>query len=122
MKHIVDELKKIIPFKDTTTIGDIVLIVAKEPKMLLYAHIDDIQRDSARKDDEWWHLTLTMLAIPLQKMTWTLRTQQMEGRELFTMGGEERFFKAVDFGGVAVPEISPEDVKKIARKGLKRVK
>ncbi len=66
MKDIVVELQKILPFKDTTEIGDIVLIAAKEPQMLLYAHIDDIQRDSTRKD-EWWHLHLTMLAIPLQK-------------------------------------------------------
>jgi len=121
MKKIVDELKKIIPFKDTTTIGDIVLIAAKEPQMLLYAHIDDIQRDSSRKD-EWWHLTLTMLAIPLQKATWTLRTSQMEGKELFSMGGEERFFKAVDLGGINVPNVLSQPGKKTVRKGLKRVK
>jgi hypothetical protein len=97
MQKIVEELKQLIPFKDTTDIGDILLIVAKEPQLLVYAHVNDIERDTSRRD-EWWHLHLTMLAIPLQKMTWTLRTDQMTGKEIFTMGGEERFVKAVDFG------------------------
>jgi hypothetical protein len=41
---------------------------------------------------------MRILSIPLQEMTWTLRTPQMTGMEIFTMGGEERFVKAVDFG------------------------
>jgi hypothetical protein len=97
MQKIVEELKQLIPFKDTTDVGDILLIAAKEPQLLVYAHVNDIERDTSRRD-EWWHLHLTMLAIPLQKMTWTLRTDQMTGKEIFTMGGEERFVKAVDFG------------------------
>jgi hypothetical protein len=97
MQKIVEELKQLIPFKDTTDVGDILLIVAKEPQLLVYAHVNDIERDTSRRD-EWWHLHLTMLAIPLQKMTWTLRTDQMTGKEIFTMGGEERFDKAVDLG------------------------
>jgi hypothetical protein len=122
MIEIVAELEKILPLKDTTEVGDIVLIAAKEPQMLLYAHIDDIKRDSDRKD-EWWHISLTMLAIPLQKTVWTLRTPQMEGREMFTMGGEERFFKAVDFGSNDTPVVLPDAGKKKAvKKGLKRIK
>jgi hypothetical protein len=96
MKKIVEELKKLIVFKQTTEAGDIVLIAAKEPKMLFYAYVDKIERDSSRKD-EWWHLHLTLLSVPLQKITWTLRSEQMTGREIFTMGGEERFVQAVDF-------------------------
>ncbi len=42
MQKLVEELKKIIPFKNTTDVGDIVVIAAKEPQMLVYAHIDDI--------------------------------------------------------------------------------
>ena len=121
MKDIVIELKKILPFKDTTEIGDIVLIAAKKPQMLLYAHIADIQRDSSRKD-EWWHLHLTMLAIPLQKTVWTLRTSQMTGQELFTMEGEERFFKAIDMGGGDSSTVQPGRRHKTTKTGLKRVK
>jgi hypothetical protein len=96
MQKIVEELKQLIPFKDTTDIGDTILIIAKEPQFLAWGHVDKIERDTSRKD-EWWHVHFTMLAIPLQKMTWTLRTEQMTGREIFTMGGEERFVKALEF-------------------------
>ena len=97
MREIVEELKQLINFKPTTGVGDIVLIAAKEPKMLFFAYVNQIERDTSRKD-EWWHLHLTLLAVPLQKMTWTLRTEQMSGQEIFTMGGEERFLQAVDLG------------------------
>ena len=97
MEKIVKELKEIIPFKDTTDVGDIVLIAAKEPQMLVYAYVSSIERDDSRKD-EWWHVALNVLSLPPQQLTWTLRTPQMTGMEIFTMGGEERFVKAVDFG------------------------
>lgn len=116
MEKIVAELKEIIPFKDTTETGDVVLIAAEEPQMLVYAHVNSIERDQSRKD-EWWHIELSVLAIPPQNMTWTLRTEQMTGMEIFTMGGEERFFKALDFG-------SPAKVKPLPQKDsfIKRVK
>jgi hypothetical protein len=117
MKKIVEELKQLIAFKKTTEAGDVVLIAAKEPKMLFYAYVNKIERDSSRKD-EWWHLHLTLLSVPLQKITWTLRTEQMSGLEIFTMGGEERFLQAVDFG--EKPEIHPAAGKKISM--FKRVK
>ena len=121
MHTLVAELKKLIQFKDTTDIGDIVLMVAKEPQMLMYALITDIERDQSRKD-EWWHVHFSVLAIPIQKMTWTLRTQQMTGMEVFTMGGEERFFKAVEMGG-AVLSSSPEPPKlRKKESSLKRIK
>lgn len=103
MEKLVAELKKLVAFKDTTESGDIVLIVAKEPQMLVYAKVTDIERDFNRKD-EWWHVHLSVLAIPLQNMVWTLRTAQMTGMEVFTMGGEERFVKAIDFPKALVPE------------------
>jgi hypothetical protein len=121
MQKIIEELKQLIPFKDTTDIGDIILIVAKEPQLLVYAHVNDIERDTNRRD-EWWHVQFTMLAIPLQQMTWTLRTDQMTGKEIFTMGGEERFVKAIAFGqqdNAAKPTIV-KPKKKIST--LKRVK
>ncbi len=121
MQKMIEELKQLIPFKDTTDVGDIVLIVAKEPQLLVYAHVNEIERDTSRRD-EWWHVHLTMLAIPLQKMTWTLRTDQMTGKEIFTMGGEERFVKAVDFRdqGDASKPVILKPKKKIST--LKRVK
>jgi hypothetical protein len=106
MEKLVAELQQIVPFKDTTDIGDLVLIVAKEPQMLVYALVTEISRDSSRKD-EWWHLGLTFLTVPPQEITWTLRTAQMTGMEIFTMGGEERFVKAVNL--VPVLSRTPEE-------------
>jgi hypothetical protein len=65
--------------------------------MASYALVTDIERDESRKN-EWWHVNLTLLSLPPQKITWTLRTPQFTGMEVFTMGGEQRFVKAVDFG------------------------
>jgi hypothetical protein len=107
MEKIVSELKNVLPFKDTTETGDIVLIVAKEPQMLMYAKVTQIERDISRKD-EWWHIHLSVLSIPLQDMVWTLRTSQMTGMEVFTMGGEERFVKAVAFPEESVAPEKPE--------------
>jgi hypothetical protein len=96
MEKLLEELKKIITFKDTTDIGDIVLIVVDNPQMLSYALVTDITRDPSKRD-EWWHVTMQVLAIPPQQTTWILRTPQMTGLETFTMNGEQHFFKAVAF-------------------------
>jgi hypothetical protein len=107
MEQLVAELKKILPFKETTVPGDIVLVAAKKPQMLLYATVGDIVRDETRKE-EWWHVTLHLLSIPMQTVVWTLRTSQFTGQEIFTMGGEGRFVKAVEIDGVQPrPLLSP---------------
>ena len=111
MEKLVKELKNIISFKDSTEVGDIVLIVAKQPEMLVYAYVTSIERDSSRKD-EWWSIGISVLSLPPQHMTWTLRTPQMTGMEIFTMGGEERFIKALDFGDITTPPEKSEPGKK----------
>lgn len=93
MQKVVEDLKNIFTFKDTTDKGDVVLVVAEQ---LFYALVADITRDETKKD-EWWHVTLQALVVPPQQMVWTLRSEQMTGMEIFTMGGEKRFMKAVDF-------------------------
>lgn len=108
MEQLVAELKKILPLKDTTVSGDIVIIAAKKPQMLLYALVGEIERDQSRRE-EWWHLTLHFLLVPPQTVVWTLRTPQFTGRETFTMGGEGRFVQAVRFdrttGGAAAESL-----------------
>jgi hypothetical protein len=127
MEKLVKELGQIVPFKETTDIGDLVLVVAKEPQMLVYALVTDITRDTSRKA-EWWHLALTFLTVPPQEVTWTLRTPQMTGMEIFTMGGEERFIKAVNMapslnkGGATPPAESHKKTKGKKASFLKRVK
>lgn len=96
MEKLIAELKQVVTFKDSTDVGDLVLIVAKEPQVMAsYALVTGIERDTSRKN-EWWHVSLLLLSIPPQAMTWTLRLPQLTGMEVFTMGGEERFVKAVD--------------------------
>jgi len=121
MEKLVAELKKIIKFKDTTDVGDIVLVAAKNPRMLIYALVTDITLDETKRD-EWWHVTFQFLAIPPQKTSWILRTPQMTGMEIFTMNGEQRFVKAVDF--YEVKPFEPRDTrgKKDKKPVLKRVK
>ncbi|WP_136806391.1 hypothetical protein [Desulfosediminicola flagellatus] len=126
MEKLVSELKKIVTFKDTTVEGDIILIAAKEPQMLLYAKVTGVERDFSRKD-EWWHVHFTVLSIPLQEMVWTLRTAQMTGMEVFTMGGEERFIKAIDFSSSSEVHTDPKEKCQVTKpagkiKPFKRVK
>jgi len=87
MEQLVSELQKIMRFKKEIDTGDVVLIVADEPRLLAYAVVTDIEADASRKDP-WWHVSMEMLAVPLQPMTWTLRMEQMCGQEIFTMGGK----------------------------------
>lgn len=94
MKKTVAELRKVMEFKETTEVGDIVLIAAKNPDILLYAVVRAIERDESRRD-EWWHVRMTMLSVPPQPVVWTLRQPQMTGQEIFTMGGNEHFMQAV---------------------------
>lgn len=110
MEQLVAELKKILPLKETTVPGDIVVIAAKKPQMLLYAVVGEIVRDQTRKA-EWWHVTLHLLSIPIQTVAWTLRTPQFTGREIFTMGGEGRFIQAVRLEGEpSIPAPHPAPV------------
>lgn len=99
IEKIVNDLKRIFVFKETTQVGDIVLIVAER---IMYAMVTGIERDYTKKE-EWWQVDLQLLTIPPQKIAWTLRTPQFTGQEIFTMGGEQRFVKAIDFGGQGGP-------------------
>ena len=111
MEKLVSELKKLVPFKKTTDVGDIVLVVVEETEMAGYALVTGIERDQTRKD-EWWEVHMQLLSVPLQPLVWTLRTEQFTGQETFTMGGKGRFVQAVDFKSqtatrAGMPEIVP---------------
>lgn len=121
MEKLVSDLKKIVPFKDTVDIGDIVLIAAKKPQMLVYALVSDIIRDDTKKDD-WWHISMHILSLPPQKVTWILRTEQMTGQEMFTMDGEERFMKALVFEPEKTHVKDVEKRKKGNKPSLRRIK
>ncbi|WP_244155794.1 hypothetical protein [Desulfofustis glycolicus] len=121
MEKLVEQVQGLVSFKDQTEVGDLVLIIAHSPQLMMYAQVSSIERDRSKRD-EWWIIGLTFLTVPLQKAVWTLRTDQMTGREIFTMGGEKRFFKAVDLNGEN--QDKAELKKKPSRTGkeLKRIK
>ena len=121
MDKIIEDLKKLVPFKNTLDVGDIVLIAAKKPQMLVYALVHDIERDETKRD-EWWHVSMNILALPPRKVTWILRTAQMTGLEVFTMDGEERFMKAVDFKTKPQPVKHDAETKGKGKSSLRRIK
>ena len=121
MEKIVKDLQKLVPFKDTLAAGDIVLIAAKKPQMLVYGVISDIVRDETKRD-EWWQVSMQILSLPPRKVTWILRTPQMTGSEIFTMDGEQRFMKAVDFGRDTPPSGPKKTINKKETPALRRVK
>ena len=123
MEQLVKELEKAITFKLDTVEGDLVVVAGMgEPKLLTYAVVGPIERDETKRD-EWWHVTLHMLGIPIQTVVWTLREPQFTGKEIFTMGGVPHFIRAVSLPRPAAPEPEREPPKTTGRRGgLKLVK
>ncbi len=64
--------------------NDIVLIYF-EGQPLSFARVERILPDSK---PDWYHVTLLMLQIPLQVVTWILKDVYING-ETFTMNGKE---------------------------------
>ncbi|MCJ7684684.1 MAG: hypothetical protein MUO68_10375 [Desulfobacteraceae bacterium] len=64
--------------------GDVVLIYHQE-QPAVFGRIEHIEPDIKK---HWYHVTLLLLTIPTQTVTWILRDQYIDG-EVFTMGGKE---------------------------------
>ena len=94
LEELVMELKKHVVFKENTVPGDLVLIAADNPRMLVYARVEAVEPDTERRES-WWHVTMQLLTVPPQLIVWTLREPQFSGREIFSMGGDQRFMQAV---------------------------
>ena len=63
--------------------GDLVLVHYQD-KPAIYARIEEIKPD-IKKD--WYQVTLLLLSIPAQTVTWILREEYINGTP-FTMGGQ----------------------------------
>lgn len=63
--------------------GDVILIYHQE-QPTIFARIEHIEPDTKK---DWYHVTLLLLTIPTQTVTWILRDQYIDG-EVFTMGGK----------------------------------
>ena len=69
--------------RDTTLEGDVVLVHYQD-KPAFYARIEAIEPD-IKKD--WYQVTLLLLTLPAQTVTWILREAYING-DSFTMGGK----------------------------------
>ncbi|MEW5723166.1 MAG: hypothetical protein AB1896_08675 [Thermodesulfobacteriota bacterium] len=116
MEKMVEELKGLIRFKDSTQIGDVVLLVKEPdqdnlPPFVSFAHVNGFDPDPSKRD-EWWFVRLTLLTLPPQPVTFILQTPHFTGQEIFTMGGKKVFLQALDFEAPARPEPEPETLAK----------
>lgn len=70
--------------------GDIVLLHYQgQPTM--YARIEAIKADTKK---DWYQVTLLLLTIPPQTVTWILREEYINGAQ-FTMGGNSMMLQEV---------------------------
>ncbi len=106
IEKFVAELKKLVSLKNTTTVGDVVLLASHEPQMLVYALVTGVEPDLGRKKS-WWNVTLQVLSVPPRKVVWTLREPQFTGQETFSFDGVEHFMKAVSFESSPSPSSQP---------------
>lgn len=67
-----------------TKVNDLLLIY-HGPTPLGYGRVEDITADVK---PGWWHLSLLLLKLPPQYVTWILREEYIDG-DTFTMGGEK---------------------------------
>ena len=104
------ELKKNILIKNDTNEKD--LIILAMPDMIMYGFVHEIVRDQAVKTGTWWHVTFTLLVVPLMTTTLIMRTEQMTGQETFTVNGEDRFFAALDIDKMYQEKVPIEEEEK----------
>ena len=79
--------------------NDIVLIYMEE-QPLVFARVESILAD--HKPD-WYHITLLLLQVPLQVVTWILKDVYING-DTFTMNGKKMRLEKVEAPEIPVPE------------------
>jgi len=70
--------------------GDVVLVYYHD-KPAVYARIEAIEPDMKK---DWYQITLLLLTIPSQTVTWILREEYFNGAP-FTMGGNSMLIEKV---------------------------
>ncbi len=67
------------------TVENDLVLIHYEDQPMSYARVEQIVPDHK---PGWYHVTLLLLQVPLQVVTWILRDVYIEGEE-FTMGGKK---------------------------------
>jgi len=118
MERLVEELEYQIPFKETTDIGDTVIMLRENDDgrvSMVYAKVLGFDRDTTKRD-EWWHVRFVFLEVPPLPRTIILQTAHFTGAEIFTMGGRKVFIKAINFNAFEDDEVASEPKPKGRRK------
>jgi hypothetical protein len=89
---------------------DLVLIYY-EDKPLSFARIEAIEPDHK---PSWHHVSLLLLQVPVQTVTWILRDAYIDGTE-FTMNGKRMRLEKVESPEPAAAPQAPPDLKKPPR-------
>lgn len=93
-----------------TTEKDIVLIHF-EDNPLVFARIESVLPDAK---PDWYHVTLLMLQVPLQTVTWILRDVYISG-ETFTMNGKSMRLEKVEAPPEAQADLENEKTANIEK-------
>ena len=93
--------------------GDVVLIY-HEDNPTVFARVEGIRPDMKK---DWYHITLLLLTIPTQTVTWILKDVYIEG-ETFTMGGKPMRLEAVK--KIVSEEVKKQPVEDDGRKTLQK--
>ena len=84
--------------------GDVILVY-HEDSPTVFARIETIEPDVKKG---WYQITLQLLTIPIQVVTWILRDEYLNGAP-FTMGG--RAMRLEEVKRLSVKEIEAETIK-----------
>lgn len=93
--------------------GDVVLIY-HENNPTVFARVEDISPDIKKG---WYHITLLLLTLPTQMVTWILKDAYIQGEE-FTMGGNPMRLEAVK--RVMLEEVKKKPKENNARKASQK--
>jgi hypothetical protein len=81
-----------------TKINDIMLVYHGD-SLLGFARVEDLTADAK---PGWWQISLMLLKMPLQYVTWILREEYIDGQQ-FTMGGEPMRIERLERPGKLCP-------------------
>ena len=87
--------------------GDLVLIYY-EDNPAVYARIDSVEPDTKKN---WYQVTILLLTVPAQTVTWILREEYINGAQ-FTMGGRSMRLESVK---PLYRKVTPEGSKQTSR-------
>jgi len=89
-----------------TCVNDIVLVY-RENQPVFFARVEKISEDIK---PGWFHLTLLMLTLPMQEITWILKDIYIDGTEFFINGDTMKIQKIESKASVNLSPSKPKAV------------